>query len=120
MGNRLYMTTKDGKEIYYPETPEEEIEFYNERLAEIPKNFLDGAVQCLKDELHEHYEIVEWIKSQYEKNPLNWIHLEHQHHGFGMGIRNFLRDKGFKDDVLPISNWDDYYVQVIELAVGLR
>lgn len=55
------------------------------------------------------------------------------HHGFGTQIRNLLRDPeygaGISDDQLPFApyedgcafqNWDDYYVSVVEAAVGLR
>lgn len=59
------------------------------------------------------------------------------HSFFGMQIRNLLRDPelgaGIKDDDLPEApyenwpyegvgprNWDDYYIQAIEAAVGLR
>lgn len=56
------------------------------------------------------------------------------HHGFGTWIRNVLRQgvpgaRGIRDEELPPApyadgsqhrNWDDYYVQAIEAAVGLR
>jgi hypothetical protein len=37
-----------------------------------------------------------------------------------MGVRNALRKYGLKDDLLPEGNWDDYYVPVVEVAVGVR
>lgn len=54
------------------------------------------------------------------------------HHGWGTGIRNLLRDEegaNIRDEDLPPapyeggveqSIWDDYYVQAVEAAVGLR
>lgn len=54
------------------------------------------------------------------------------HHGWGTGIRNLLRNEeygaGISDDELPFApyengsyqNWDDYYCQAVEAAVGLR
>lgn len=52
------------------------------------------------------------------------------HHGLGTAVRNLLRNTaGIKDDDLPLApyeggasyqNWDDFYVQAIEAAVGLR
>lgn len=52
------------------------------------------------------------------------------HMSGGMALRNLLRDKGFRDDELPglpefydgadISTWDDFYVQALEAAVGVR
>ncbi len=66
-----------------------------------------------------------------------WPATMSAHHGFGMQIRNLLRDDefgaGIADDDLPEApyenwthegvgprNWDDYYIQAIEAAVGLR
>ncbi|WP_028058289.1 hypothetical protein [Candidatus Solirubrobacter pratensis] len=52
------------------------------------------------------------------------------HMSGGMGVRNYLRQEGFTDDQLPtlpelydgkdVSTWDDFYVQVMEAAAGLR
>lgn len=56
------------------------------------------------------------------------------HHIFGTSIRNLLRNgnfgyRGIRDEELPPApyedgslqrNWDDFYVQAIEAAVGLR
>jgi hypothetical protein len=55
------------------------------------------------------------------------------HHGWGTAIRNVLRDEelgaGIRDEDLPDApyasglthrNWDDYYVQAVEAALGLR
>lgn len=51
------------------------------------------------------------------------------HHGQGMHVRNTLRQGGIADSLLPtlpevygqaVSNWDDYYMQVVEAAAGLR
>lgn len=55
------------------------------------------------------------------------------HHGFGTQVRNALRSHaGIRDEDLPPvlwthcnppheeQNWDDYYIQAIEAAVGLR
>lgn len=55
-----------------------------------------------------------------------------EHMWWGMSVRNFLRSvegANIKDEDLPPApyesgdthqNWDDYYVQAIEAAVGLR
>lgn len=54
------------------------------------------------------------------------------HHGWGTGIRNLLRIQdgaNIPDEDLPFApyedgtthrNWDDFYVQAIEAAVGVR
>lgn len=67
-------------------------------------------------------DVVDEIKRAYTQHGRhNWIHSEDfGHFQWGMGCRNALRTAGFKDDQLPQHNWDDYYVQVVEAAVGLR
>ena len=40
------------------------------------------------------------------------------HHGWGTGIRNLLRQNGFSEKHLGVSNLDDYYVGLVEAAVG--
>ena len=57
------------------------------------------------------------------------------HMSGGMGLRNYLRHEGFHDDELPwmeemygpypgegdpVGNWDDFYVQALEAACGVR
>jgi len=74
-----------------------------------------------------------WIRESALANPLWWVE---SHLSAGMGFRNYLRDQGILDDQLPGTfyavegadpddpetwpkNWDDYYVAVIEGAVGI-
>lgn len=92
-------------------------EYFNQKLAEMPKDFLEGSVNFLKGYLPEN--VKQSIIEVYEEFGLiDWI--GNNHHGWGTGIRNALRDAGFLDDQLPNENWDDYYIQVVELAVGIR
>lgn len=92
-------------------------EYFDQKLAEIPKDFLFGAVNFLKNDLsHDEKHII--LERYKEKGLIDWI--EGEHHGWGMSIRNALRTEGFTDDQLPDGNWDDYYIQVVEIAVGIR
>jgi hypothetical protein len=42
------------------------------------------------------------------------------HMSFGMWVRNQLRMGGVKDNMVPDGNLDDYYVAMIEYALGHR
>lgn len=46
----------------------------------------------------------------------NWI--VENHFFFGMGIRNWLRNNGYREDSLGIWNMDDHYIPIMLLAVG--
>lgn len=58
------------------------------------------------------------ITKAYKNDPKTWWAA--YHHGWGTNIRNSLRDNVCRDDELPSKNWDDYYVQLVEVACGLR
>jgi uncharacterized LabA/DUF88 family protein len=58
------------------------------------------------------------IKRDYENDPETW--WAEQHFYWGMDMRNLLRKNVCLDNELPTGNWDDYYVQMIELTVGVR
>lgn len=62
-----------------------------------------------------------------EENPVGWS-IGWWHFSQGMGIRNLLREKGFKDQDLPeveypdgyvACNWDDFYTAALEAAAGV-
>jgi hypothetical protein len=42
------------------------------------------------------------------------------HFTWGMAVRNKLRENVCTDDKLPGSNWDGFYVPLVEIALGLR
>lgn len=42
-----------------------------------------------------------------------------QHFGWGMAIRNALRKGGFGEKELAVDNLDDYYVGLVEMALGI-
>jgi len=91
-------------------------EYFDKKLNEIPRDVLEGVVNFLKTELSE--EAKAEIRRAYSEDPEHWI--TRYHFGWGMGVRNSLRDAGFKDERLPDRNWDDYYFQLIDIAVGVR
>lgn len=85
-------------------------------LLELSPEIIEKGVRHLKKILT--LETVEQIKEDYAKDPDTWWAGEH--FGWGMMIRNFLRDNVCLDTVLPSQNWDDYYVVLVEIACGLR
>jgi hypothetical protein len=91
-------------------------QYLDERLAEMPNDILRGSVQFLKNEFTP--ELIKEIKAKYTMEGADWI--AGKHHTWGMQVRNKLREAGFKDDMLPTKNWDEYYVQVVEIACGIR
>ena len=103
-------------DVYHILSDKEFIEFQNDKFEEIPTDILNKAVELLKNEITEitKKEIREDIKN----NPLYWF--APYHFGWGMAIRNLLRDKVCLDDKLPSGNWDDYYVQIIEIVARDR
>lgn len=122
--------------------PEERLPYYAARFAEIPPDIRAKAIDALKyfnekiapeetervKKLFEQYGLIEWFWhleddaiAAYEKEeghkPQFWIS---PHMGIGMSIRNLLRSEGLSDESLPNKNWDDYYVPVLEAALGFR
>ena len=90
--------------------------FNDEKLAEIPLNVLDKAVNHFKQILSqgEKDEMLE----DYQEAGVEWF--TPNHFGYGMYLRNELRKIGLTDDLLPDQNWDDYYIPVLEVALGIR
>lgn len=92
--------------------------YYDEKLGEIPPEFLRRAVAFLQRELPD--EVKAQVRAAYARYGSQWIIKESQHFGWGVTVRNTLRECGLTDDHLPDQNWDDYYQQVVEVALGLR
>lgn len=42
------------------------------------------------------------------------------HFYWGMSVRNTLRTKGFDEEYFKIDNLDDFYVPLVEEALGLK
>lgn len=93
-------------------------DYYEQKLYEIPPDVLEGSVEALKKHIPEN--LKKSLVESYKKcKPGEWWFAEY-HFGLGMSIRNALRQLGFSDRRLPDKNWDDYYVKVVEIAIGLR
>jgi len=92
-------------------------EYHTKKLNEIPQDFLKESVEYLRN-IFIKDNATQSILDAYNQDNEKWWAESHFH--WGMGIRNLLREGGFKDDQLPDQNWDDYYIPVVELAVGIR
>ena len=86
------------------------------KLNECPVWIIEKSVSYLKSIFTES--LINDIIRLYKVNPDSWW-AEH-HFDWGMRVRNALRDGVCSDSILPSGNWDDYYVQMIELACELR
>jgi hypothetical protein len=94
------------------------LDYFNQKLNEIPKDVLSKAVEFLKFSITE--EDKDLIREKIDREGLvEWCY--NIHHNWGMNIRNALRSEaGLSDSLLPDKNWDDYYIQCVEIAVGKR
>ena len=87
--------------------------------AELPREIRQKSVDALK--AHFDPEATESILRLYnDHGPDGWYAHARWHFTVGAKIRNFLRKNAADDMALPSGNWDDYYVQAIEAAVGVR
>jgi hypothetical protein len=106
------------------DSPKNLLEYFDKQYNEIAKDVLEDAVECLQESLSEE-EKRDIIARYNLYGKYDWVyHRVNNDMGFhfssGMRIRNILRRYGLADNMLPCGNWDDYYVQVIEKALGLR
>ncbi len=61
----------------------------------------------------------EQLKQAYHELPKDSF-IGMIHFGWGMACRNNLRKHVCLDDQLPSKNWDDYYIELLELALELE
>lgn len=90
--------------------------FHEMQIRELPQWILNKGVLVLRDTLTLNSAM--YIREAHKEDPKTW--WAESHFYWGMTIRNLLREKVCLDDELPSKNWDDYYVALIEIAVGVR
>jgi hypothetical protein len=91
-------------------------EYYEQRYNEIPADIKEKAIAVLKKELYPE-SIANIQKKIDEEGLIEWAIP--YHFGWGTDVRNLLRKHVCTDDHLP-TGWDDYYIQIVEAAVGRR
>jgi hypothetical protein len=99
---------------YHIMSDEEFIQFNKDRLYELDPLIVIKSVMVLS-ELHP---LMEETREMYKEDPVHWMSM--YHFSTGMTIRNLLRKEVCSDDQLPSGNWDDVYVQLLEIAAGCR
>lgn len=88
----------------------------------------DGTIQRIQSAIAE-YGTGEWVHHLYDseienltpeqkESGLASFYAAQGHFGFGMGVRNYLRNHGFGEKELEVDNLDDYYVAMVEEAVN--
>lgn len=88
----------------------------DEFLEKCPEWIVRKGVAHLKTILDNGTRGMIYIK--WKDDPIHW--WASYHHGWGTAIRNSLRDHVCTDAELPSGNWDDYYIQLVEIACGAR
>lgn len=83
--------------------------------SEIPDDIRIPAMLCLRKDLNP---VLSEIKNAYRMNPKEW--WVGYHFGWGMAVRNLLREKGFGEEYFEIHNLDDIYVLLVEEALELK
>ena len=91
---------------------------HQQRFLELPPDLRQRAITALREMFDPSVE--DDIKAEYDRSGEDWWLDANIHFHWGMSIRNFLREQGILDNQLPSSNWDDYYLQIIEAAVHIR
>jgi hypothetical protein len=110
------MDNSDYHNFDYNPSEQEMKNFYDNRFKDMNTDIINKAKFVILGVLSK--EDIENISEAYKKNPYRWASA--YHFGWGMSIRNLLRQNVCLDDKLPTGNWDDYYVQCVEYALGLR
>jgi hypothetical protein len=99
-------------------------EHHDKCWQQLPLEDKKKLVKYLQDTMDP--EFFNDVRGLHAKNPIDWMTPFHMFSG--MAMRNHLRGC-MKDGELPAvdygdgesySNWDDYYVAVIEAAAGVR
>lgn len=91
-------------------------ELERENVRKMKPEAREKALQILRDNLLDAVKAK--VKEAYKKEPDDW--WVSYHFSWGMGVRNLLRQKGASEKELGIDNLDDYYIVLVEQALGLE
>lgn len=90
--------------------------YHKQKFLEIPEDIREEGAIFLSNYIDQ--DIKNDILKAQQREGSQWAFPHH--HLWGMFIRNALRRAGFNDERLPDQNWDDYYIPLIEYAIGIR
>ena len=108
------------------------IELIRKKHAEYGRDWIHYLIDVPQEE-RDHMNTLLPDEYQDDLEEHGWPATMSAHHGFGTSIRNLLRDPVYGAGILDVDlpdapyedgslqrNWDDFYVAVLEAAVGLR
>lgn len=102
-------------ETHKPMADAEFVEYHQKLYAELSDEVKRQGMEILRTYLPKND--LPLIAGQIrEYGTVVWMSKFQEHFGWGMVVRNLLRQHGLKDDVLATRNWDDYYVLLVEDA----
>lgn len=109
---------------------DEDAELIRRKYAEYGHDWIHHLIETTQEERDQMNAL---LPDPADIEEYGWPKTMSAHHGWGTAIRNLLRDPeygaGILDDDLPFApyeggqsyqNWDDFYTQAVEAAVGLR
>lgn len=99
-------------------SPGEIVPHISSGAAPLPADLADRAVRALVDLFRHQMDPIDVraLRREIAADPDKW--WAGYHFGWGMSVRNYLRQQGgIKDKQLPSGNWDDYYIECIEEAL---
>lgn len=111
---QIFFSFKDGKD-WKPMSDAEFASYHQKLYAELPQSIKTRGIEILHTYLPQNdLPLVSEQIRQY--GTVIWIVKIQEHFGWGMAVRNLLRQHGLTDDMLPLPNWDEYYVMLVEDA----
>jgi len=90
------------------------------RFAEIPKAVKWKAIRAIRKALPDDVRDALVRRIREEGTARWWLRFGGGHFVWGMCARNVIREAGVTDDMFRTGNLDDYYVPIVEAAVGER
>lgn len=82
---------------------------------DMPSELKAPALEMLRTELAP---VIGDITRAYASDPTGWY--VSYHFGWGMNVRNLLREKGFGEEYFKVHNLDDIYIPLVEEALSLK
>lgn len=92
------------------------VEMLERKLLETPTDIIAKSLAFLRGAIEP--ELQEYMLEVFKEGGPMWFMPQHM--GLGLKIRNRLRECVAPDEALPDKNWDDYYIQMIEMVIGVR
>ena len=100
------------------ETDKEKRKYLEEKIKELPVEIITNAIEKITQVIQANNpELFNDLAN--EKNDFGYEWIDRTYFGFGVRVRNMLRDLVCNEDKLPEGNWAFYYAQLVEMSLGL-